>query len=64
MGTPNRRRTTVLTVDTGPEHRDPARFYRLLVVGRGPGKVREDLLVPDGERLRTAHRREITDDAA
>jgi hypothetical protein len=57
-----RRRTTVLTVDTGPDRREPARFYRLVVAGE-PGSVREDLLVPDGDELRTAHRHDIGDAA-
>ena len=50
-------RTTTLTVDTGPDHR--ARFYVLQVRGRGPEHtLREDLLVPDGEELKTTHRHE------
>jgi hypothetical protein len=50
---------TVLTVDAGPHRRAPARFYRL-VVGRPADTVREDLLVPDGAELRTAHRHEAS----
>jgi hypothetical protein len=63
MATPIRRRTTVLTVDAGPERRTPARFYTLLVGGRGSEVVQEDL-VPDGDELRTARRHEILPDAA
>jgi hypothetical protein len=66
MARPRRRRTTVLTVDTGPDHGKP-RFYRLVIDGRGADEIREDLLVADGEELRTAHRHESLgslDDAA
>jgi hypothetical protein len=59
-----RRRTTMLTVDAGPEHREPARFYRLMVAARGSDTVREDLLVPDGDELRTTHTHETLPDAA
>jgi hypothetical protein len=64
MAKPKRRRTTLLTVDAGPDHRVPARFYLLMVGGRGSDMVREDVLVPDGDELRTAHRHEILDEAA
>ena len=64
MARAKRRRTTVLTVDAGPEHREPTRFYRLVVGGRGAETVREDLLVPDGDELRTAHRHDSLDEAA
>lgn len=47
-------RTTVLTVDTGPDHRTPARFYTL-VVDRGSPAVHTEVLVPDGAELRPAH---------
>lgn len=58
-----KRRTTTLVVDTGPEQRP--RFYRLVVAGRGPADtVQEELLVPDGDTLRTTHRHEVTDEAA
>lgn len=57
-----RRRTIVLTVDSGPNRREPARFYRLVVAGE-PDAVREDLLVPDGEELRATRRHDV-DDAA
>jgi hypothetical protein len=51
------RGTTVLTVDAGPGHRVPARFYVLVVGTRGPAPARrEELLVPDGTELRCAHR--------
>jgi hypothetical protein len=57
------RRLTMLTVDTGPEQR--SRFYRLVVGGRGSDdSVREELLVPDGDELRTTHRHETTGEAA
>jgi hypothetical protein len=57
------KRRTMLTVDAGPDH--PARFYRLVVAGREPDDtVREDLLVPDGDELRTTHRYEVTGEAA
>lgn len=53
----------ILVVDTGPEHR--ARFYRLVVAERGSDDtVREELLVPDGDKLRTTHSHEVTDEAA
>jgi hypothetical protein len=56
------RRRTLLTVDTGPEHREPARFYRLVVAGPDTEAIRADLLVPDGDELRTRH--STLDDAA
>jgi hypothetical protein len=60
---PKRRATTMLTVDTGPDHR--ARFYVLQVGGRGSDRtVREDLLVVDGDELKTTHRHENLDEAA
>lgn len=53
----------ILIVDTGPEHR--SRFYRLVVDARGTDDtVSEDLLVPDGDKLRTTHRHDVTDEAA
>ncbi|HEU5469448.1 MAG TPA: hypothetical protein VFV67_02255 [Actinophytocola sp.] len=51
-----RRRTTVLTVDAGPGHRVPARFYTLVVGDRTAEAVHAELLVPDGAELRPAHR--------
>jgi hypothetical protein len=63
MASPARRRATVLTVDTGSEHR--ARFYTLTVATRGTEPtVREDLLVPEGEELRTTHTHESLPEAA
>jgi hypothetical protein len=57
------RRRTLLTVDTGPERTEPTRFYRLVVAGGSDTEpVREDLLVPDGDELRTRH--STLDDAA
>jgi hypothetical protein len=56
------RRRTLLTVDTGPERGEPTRFYRLVVAGPDTEAVREDLLVPDGDELRTRHT--TLDDAA
>ena len=64
MARTNRRRTIVLTVDAGSEHREPTRFYRLVVGGRGAEAIREDLLVPDGDELRTAHQHDSLDEAA
>jgi hypothetical protein len=58
-----KRRTTMLVVDTGPEQR--SRFYRLVVTPRpDDATLREELLVPDGDKLRTIHRHETTDEAA
>jgi hypothetical protein len=63
MASPARRKATVLTVDTGREHR--ARFYTLTVVTRGTGPtVREELLVPEGDELRTTHTHERLPEAA
>jgi len=57
------KRRTVLTVDAGPDH--PARFYRLVIGGREPDDtVCEDVLVPDGDKLRTLHRHEVHGEAA
>ena len=56
-----RRRTNVLTVDAGPDR--PARFYRLIVGGRGSEEVREDVLVPDGDRLKSRHPHEDSEAA-
>lgn len=64
MTRPACRRTTVLTVDAGPDHREPARFYVLMIGRRGSGAVREDVLVPHGDELRTAHSHEIHHEAA
>ena len=57
-----RHKTNVFTVDAGPDR--PARFYRLIVGGRAAEEVREDLLVPDGDKLKTLHRHEVTGEAA
>lgn len=58
-----KRRTTTLVVDTGPEQR--LRFYRLVVSRPAADTtVHEELLVPDGDTLRTTHRHEITEEAA
>jgi hypothetical protein len=58
-----RRKTNVLTVDAGPDQ--PARFYRLIIGGRGSDdSVREDVLVPDGDRLKTTSRHESPPAAA
>lgn len=65
MASPHRRRATVLTVDTGSEHRSTARFYVLTVGSRGDNPaVREDLLVPEGDELRTTHSHENLPEAA
>lgn len=56
-----RRKTNVFTVDAGPDQ--PARFYRLIVGGRGSEEVREDLLVPDGDKLKSRHRHEESEAA-
>jgi hypothetical protein len=53
----------MLTVDVGPEH--PARFYRLIIGGRGHSEtVTEELLVPDGDELKITHRHDSLDEAA
>ena len=52
-----RRKLNVLIVDAGPDK--PARFYRLIIGGRQTEEVREDLLVPDGDKLKTLHRHDI-----
>lgn len=58
-----KRRTTMLIVDTGPEHR--SRFYRLVVAPRpADDTIREELLVPEGDHLRTTHRHDPEDQAA
>jgi hypothetical protein len=63
MAKSKRRKTNVLVVDAGPDK--PARFFRLVIGGRGSDNtVREDLLVPDGDRLKTTHQHEDTPDAA
>jgi hypothetical protein len=59
-----RRRTTLLTVDTGAQHDEPTRFYRLVVGGPDTEAIREDLLVPDGDELRIRHTHDPLDDAA
>jgi hypothetical protein len=65
MASPHRRKATVLTVDVGSEHRSPARFYTLMIRGRCANPaVREDLLVPEGDELRTTHTHESMPDAA
>ena len=61
MAKPNRR--TIFTVDAGPDQ--PARFFRLVIGGRGSDDaVREDLLVPDGDELRTTRRYDVPGEAA
>jgi hypothetical protein len=59
-------KATTLTVDTGPGG-ESARFYRLVVGPRGAAPcsctVSDEILVPDGDELRTAHRH-VIDDAA
>ncbi|HEV2781942.1 MAG TPA: hypothetical protein VGX25_21345 [Actinophytocola sp.] len=61
MATPIRRRTTVLTVDTGPTHRP--RFYLLMIGRHGSAPtVRKELLIPDGDELRTVHRHDTPPD--
>jgi hypothetical protein len=57
-----RHATTMLTVDAGPGHRAPARFYVLMVRGGESASVREELLVPYGAALRRTHRRETLTD--
>ena len=58
-----RQKLNVLTVDAGPDR--PARFYRLIVGGRGADQpVSEDLLVPDGDELKILHRHENHGEAA
>ncbi|MFL6144733.1 MAG: hypothetical protein ACJ72N_23070 [Labedaea sp.] len=60
------RRTTVLTVQSGPDRHASVRFYRLVVGGRAERaeSVRADLLVPDHDGLRTAHRHESPEASA
>ncbi len=61
--TKSRRRKTVLTVDVGPDQ--PARFFRLIVGGReSDDNVREEVLVPDGDKLKATHRYETPPEAA
>jgi hypothetical protein len=58
-----KRRTTMLTVDAGPDQ--PARFYRLMIATPdGDDTVTEELLVPDGDELKITHRLINSDKAA
>lgn len=65
MANRKRKTTTVLTVDAGKDDRSPARFYRLRITRPdSTNTVRDELLVPDGDELRSTHRHEFLEDEA